>query len=73
MWGTVTVTLDQAIHLIAVNGEMELAIVPAFTTGPEGSSTQSSLVLDPINTAIDLLLASTADSATSRQNSRRTH
>jgi hypothetical protein len=53
MWGTVTVTLNQVSHFVGVNGEIELAIAPAFTTGPDGSSTQSSLVLNPINTVID--------------------
>jgi hypothetical protein len=53
MWGTVTVTQNEVSHVVSVNGEVELAIAPAFTTGPAGSSTGSSLVLHPINTVID--------------------
>jgi len=53
MWGTVTVTQNGGSHVVGVNGEIELAIAPAFTTGPAGSSTASSLVLHPINTVID--------------------
>lgn len=53
MWGTVTVTQNEVSHVVSVNGEMELAIAPAFRTGPAGSSTASSLVLNPIDTVID--------------------
>ena len=53
MWGTVTVTQNGGSHVVGVNGEIELAIAPAFTTGPAGSPTASSLVLHPINTVID--------------------
>ena len=53
MWGTVTVTRNEMSHVVSVNGAVELAISPAFTAGPAGSSTESSLVLHPINTIID--------------------
>lgn len=52
MWGTVTVTQNEVSHDVSVNGEVELAIAPAFAIGPAGSSAESS-VLHPINTVID--------------------
>lgn len=48
MWGQVTVTDDQGtVHLVGVNGEMELTLTPAFRTGAPGTETESSLILDP--------------------------
>ena len=53
MWGQVTVSVDLVAHVVGVVGEMELTLSPTFRTGPAGSKTESSLVLDQIGTTIN--------------------
>lgn len=53
MWGRVTVTKNQVTHVVDVSGEMELTLTPAFRTGPPDTPTESSIVVDRINTTVD--------------------
>ena len=53
MWGQVTVTKDQVPHVVAMSGEIEMTLTPAFKRGPSGTDKESSLVLDPISTVIN--------------------
>ncbi len=53
MWGQVTVTKDQVPHVVAINGEMEMTLTPAFKRWPSCTDKESSLVLDPISTVIN--------------------
>ncbi|HEX6072988.1 MAG TPA: hypothetical protein VFY95_08275 [Sphingomicrobium sp.] len=53
MWGQVTVTVDQVAHAVDMNGVMELTLTPILRKGIEANHTESSVVLDQFNTAID--------------------
>ena len=53
MWGQVTVTADQVAHVVDMTGEIELTLTPVFTTGPPGTDTESSVVLDKLTTVIN--------------------
>jgi hypothetical protein len=53
MWGPVTVTDDGVAHVVDIVGEMEMTVTPEFTTGPEGSATESSVVVNPITVVIN--------------------
>jgi hypothetical protein len=53
MWGPVTVTDNQVVHIVEMSGEIELTLTPSFKRGPAGTNTESSVVLDQINTVIN--------------------
>jgi hypothetical protein len=53
MWGPVTVTDDGVAHVVDIVGEIEMTVTPEFTTGPEGSATESSVVVNPITVVIN--------------------
>ena len=53
MWGQATVTDNQVVHVIEMSGEIELTLTPTFKRGPAGTDTESSVVLDQINTVIN--------------------
>jgi hypothetical protein len=53
MRGQVTVTANQVPHVVDVTGEMEMTLTPTFTTGPSGTDTESSVVMDQLNIVID--------------------
>ena len=53
MWGKVTVTDDQVPDVVDMVGEIELTFTPVFRTGEVGTDTESSVVLDKLNTVIN--------------------
>jgi hypothetical protein len=53
MWGRVTVTRDQASHVVDVVGEIEVTLTPAFRRGIAANNTESSMVVDQVSTVIN--------------------
>ena len=53
MWGEVTVTVEEAAHIVEINGEIELTLTPTFKKGLAETDLESSVVLDQINTVIN--------------------
>ncbi len=53
MWGRLTITLNAVVHVVDMNGVMELTLTPVFRKGLAGTDQEAAVLLDQFNTVIN--------------------